>query len=67
MQFKHSIPILYSADIGRSINYYTQVLEFDNKWEWDDPPTFGGVAKTRFNSFSVRMARGIRAPGSLLW
>lgn len=37
------IPILYSDDIRRSIDYYTNVLGFPDKWEWDDPPTFGGV------------------------
>ena len=58
MQFKHSIPILYSADIRRSINYYTQVLEFDNKWEWDDPPTFGGVGKDSVQLFFCKDGQG---------
>jgi uncharacterized glyoxalase superfamily protein PhnB len=37
------IPILYSDDVRRSIDYYMNVLGFPDKWEWDDPPTFGGV------------------------
>ncbi|MES2417459.1 MAG: glyoxalase superfamily protein [Bacteroidota bacterium] len=37
------IPILYSEDIKRSIAYYIEVLGFEEKWEWQDPPTFGGV------------------------
>jgi catechol 2,3-dioxygenase-like lactoylglutathione lyase family enzyme len=37
------VPILYSEDIRRSIAYYTDVLGFPDKWEWDDPPHFGGV------------------------
>jgi catechol 2,3-dioxygenase-like lactoylglutathione lyase family enzyme len=37
------VPILYSENVRRSITYYTDVLGFPDKWEWDDPPTFGGV------------------------
>jgi len=37
------VPILYSNDVRRSIAYYTEVLGFPDKWEWEDPPTFGGV------------------------
>jgi catechol 2,3-dioxygenase-like lactoylglutathione lyase family enzyme len=43
MQPESLIPILYSDDIRRSIAYYTGILGFPDKWEWEDPPTFGGV------------------------
>jgi predicted enzyme related to lactoylglutathione lyase len=43
MVFEALIPILYSADIERSLNYYIDVLGFDEKWVWDEPATFGGV------------------------
>jgi predicted enzyme related to lactoylglutathione lyase len=45
MQFESIVPILYSADVDRSINYYMNELAFDDKWEWDHPTTFGGVNK----------------------
>ena len=37
------IPVLYSEDIRTSIAYYTEILGFEESWEWDDDPTFGGV------------------------
>ena len=37
------IPILFSKDIHKSLAYYTEVLGFPDKWEWKDPPPFGGV------------------------
>jgi GNAT superfamily N-acetyltransferase len=58
MQFKHSVPILFSKDVRRSIAYYTQVLEFDGKWEWDDPPTFGGVSKELVQLFFCKEGQG---------
>ena len=58
MLFRQSIPILFSADVRRSINYYTQVLEFDNKWEWDDPPSFGGVSKDVVQIYFCKEGQG---------
>lgn len=37
------IPILYSNDIRKSIDYYTTVLGFEESWEWDVEQSFGGV------------------------
>jgi len=45
MKFESIVPILYSADVARSISYYMNELAFDNKWEWGHPTTFGGVNK----------------------
>ena len=45
MAFESIVPILYSADIAKSIAYYMEQLAFDEKWEWDHPTTFGGVSK----------------------
>ncbi len=45
------MPILYSADVVRSITYYMEQLAFDEKWEWDNPTTFGGVSKDCVNLF----------------
>jgi len=45
MLFESVVPILYSADVARSLAYYMEQLAFDEKWEWDNPTTFGGVSK----------------------
>lgn len=58
MIFHHSVPIFYSSDIKKSIQYYTEVLGFDRQWTWDDPPTFGGVSKDRVELFFCRQAQG---------
>lgn len=45
MIFESIVPILYSADVARSLAYYMDQLAFDEKWEWDNPTTFGGISK----------------------
>ena len=51
MTFEKSIPILYSSDLNRSLEYYTTVLGFEDKWQWRDPPPFGGVVKNGVEIF----------------
>ncbi|MGI8601252.1 MAG: glyoxalase superfamily protein [Chitinophagaceae bacterium] len=58
MIFKHSVPIFYSEDINRSIDYYSQVLCFEHHWKYDDPPTFGGVSKDGVEIFFCKEAQG---------
>ena len=58
MIFRGSIPILFSSDVRKSIEYYTEVLGFETKWEWDDPPTFGGVSKDRTELFFCKDGQG---------
>jgi uncharacterized glyoxalase superfamily protein PhnB/GNAT superfamily N-acetyltransferase len=58
MIFHHSTPILFSSDIRKSIAYYTEILGFDSKWEWGDPPTFGGVNKDVVNLFFCKECQG---------
>lgn len=64
MIFKHHVPILYSTDITRSIAYYVDVLGFEHKWEWDSPPTFGGVSKDGVELFFCKDGQG--HPGTWL-
>lgn len=56
------IPILYSKDIVESIRYYTEVLGFESKWEWEEPPTFGGVDWGEIRLFFCKDAQG--SPGT---
>ena len=58
MIFRHSVPILFSSDVRKSIDYYMEVLGFDSKWEWDDPPTFGGVSKNSVEIFFCKDGQG---------
>lgn len=58
MKFSRVVPILYSADIVRSIRYYTGVLQFDHKWMWDHPPSFGGVSKNSVEIFFCKEGQG---------
>jgi GNAT superfamily N-acetyltransferase/catechol 2,3-dioxygenase-like lactoylglutathione lyase family enzyme len=49
------VPILYSSDLKKSLDYYVNVLGFENKWEWGQLPTFGGVSK---NAVGIYFAEG---------
>ena len=62
MIFKNSVPIFYSEDINRSIDYYMQVLCFEHHWKYDDPPTFGGVSKDLVEIFFCKGGQG--SPGT---
>jgi len=59
-----AIPILYSSDVLRSLDYYTKVLGFENRWEWGLPPSFGGVSKDAIEIFFCKDGQG--NPGTWL-
>ena len=58
MKFEKAVPILYSTDVSRSISYFVEQLKFENKWEWDNPPTFGGVARDNVEIFFCKDYQG---------
>ena len=58
MAFESIVPILYSADVVRSLTYYMEQLAFDEKWTWDDPTTFGGVSKDCVRLFFCLQGQG---------
>ena len=64
MIFKTVVPILYSCDIAKSLAYYTDVLGFEEKWEWGAPPTFGGTCKNSVEVFFCKDGQG--HPGTWL-
>ena len=64
MKFEKNVPILYSSDIAKSLAYYIDVLGFENKWGWEDPPTFGGVSKDCVEIFFCEKGQG--SPGTWL-
>ncbi len=58
MTFEKAIPILYASDVSKSIAYFTEQLKFENKWEWDSPPAFGGVSRDKVEIFFCKDAQG---------
>jgi GNAT superfamily N-acetyltransferase/catechol 2,3-dioxygenase-like lactoylglutathione lyase family enzyme len=64
MRFKHVVPILYSSSVVKSLAFYTEILSFENKWDWGNPPTFGGVSKDGVEVFFCENGQG--NPGTWL-
>lgn len=64
MQFESLIPILYSADLERSVAYYMDKLAFKTNWIWDDAKTFGGVSIDCVEIFFCKENQG--TPGTWL-
>ncbi len=64
MTFYNSVPILYSSNILKSLDYYTKSLQFDTRWDWGEPPTFGGVGKDSIQIFFCEGGQG--NPGTWL-
>lgn len=58
MKFDKAIHILYSTDVRKSIQYFTEQLKFENKWEWEAPPTFGGVYRDDVEIFFCKEDQG---------
>jgi uncharacterized glyoxalase superfamily protein PhnB len=58
MKFETIVPIFYAADVVKSLNYYVDTLCFEEKWEWDDPPTFGGVRNGDVQIFFCKNCQG---------
>jgi catechol 2,3-dioxygenase-like lactoylglutathione lyase family enzyme len=64
MKFEKSVTILYCESVPASLGYYTEKLGFTEKWEWDSPATFGGVAKDDVEIFFSEKGQG--HPGTWL-
>jgi hypothetical protein len=58
MKLVKAVPILYATDVSKSIAYFTEQLKFGNKWEWDAPPTFGGVHRDEVEIFFCKQDQG---------
>lgn len=58
MKFIKSNPILYSSDVVRSLKYYTEVLKFEESWQWGDPTDFGGVVRDDVEVFFCLNGQG---------
>lgn len=58
MRFNTIVPILYSSNVTNSLNYYVDILGFENKWDWGNPPTFGGIYKNGIEIFFCENGQG---------
>ncbi|MES1223825.1 MAG: GNAT family N-acetyltransferase [Bacteroidota bacterium] len=58
MRFNTIVPILNSSNVTASLTYYTNVLGFENKWEWGTPPAFGGIYKDGIEIFFCKNGQG---------
>ncbi|MGC4103792.1 VOC family protein [Ferruginibacter sp.] len=64
MKIQKAIPILYAKDVSLSIRYFVEQLKFEEQWEWDAPPTFGGVVMNDVELFFCKDNQG--HPGTWL-
>ncbi|MES2810518.1 MAG: VOC family protein [Bacteroidota bacterium] len=58
MKIESVIPILYSDNVQRSIEFYTRVFGFKDHWTWEDEPTFGGVVSGELSIFFCKGGQG---------
>ncbi len=58
MKLLKAIPILYSSDVEKSVNYFTKQLKFTDKWIYDTEATFGGVVMDDVEIFFCKECQG---------
>jgi catechol 2,3-dioxygenase-like lactoylglutathione lyase family enzyme len=64
---KHAflVPIFSVRDLQASLRFYTDVLLFDKRWEWGDPPDYACVALGDAELFLCQDGQG--QPGTWLY
>lgn len=58
VDFVCAVPILAVDHVPTSLGYYTEILGFQVKWEWDDPPTFASVNRGNVTFFLCEQCQG---------
>lgn len=69
MEAKWITPILNVSDIRASFAWFEK-LGWGNKWEWGDPPTFGGISSGHIQIFHCLDCQGGRGQNGMwmsLW
>ncbi|WP_249369895.1 VOC family protein [Acaryochloris marina] len=56
--FSGLAPILNVSNIPRSIDFYVNLLGFQQDWAWGDPPTFASVSRDDVCIFLCQGAQG---------
>jgi GNAT superfamily N-acetyltransferase/uncharacterized glyoxalase superfamily protein PhnB len=61
-------PILAVRDVAATTGYYREVLDFEDVWQWGDPPSHGGAHRDDVGlQFSLNPALAETAEGRELW
>jgi uncharacterized glyoxalase superfamily protein PhnB len=45
MKYKFAVPILVTADVNATIDYYARVLGFETHFTYGDPPVYAGIRR----------------------
>lgn len=74
MKFKHAVPVVATADVRATVEYYRQVLGFSEHFIYGDPPVYAGVARDGvllYITADPKMAAALKAgdlhPDVFLW
>jgi catechol 2,3-dioxygenase-like lactoylglutathione lyase family enzyme len=49
------VPVIKSGDLQRSLHFYTQVLDFERKWEGDEDREMGSVNRVFVDDVDERL------------
>ena len=41
--FTSAVPVIATADVAATIQYFEQTLGFKQQWVWGDPPVYAGI------------------------
>lgn len=58
VDFECAIPILAVEHVPTSLGYYTEIMGFEVKWEWGDPPSFAAVERGHVTFFLCEQCQG---------
>jgi hypothetical protein len=69
-----AVPVISTADVGKTVQYFEQTLGFEQQWIWGDPPVYAGVkagGAQLYITLDPDLASAIRtrqlAPDIFLW
>jgi len=74
MKYQNAVPVVATADVRATVDYYTQVLGFSEHFIYGDPPVYAGVARDGvllYITADAKMAAALKSgdlhPDVFLW
>jgi catechol 2,3-dioxygenase-like lactoylglutathione lyase family enzyme len=67
MRFKDSVPVIATADVRATIDWYVRVLGFREHFVFGDPPVYAGLERDSvllYVTHDRKMASALKASGS---
>lgn len=64
-QSAFAVPILRVDNLSASFEYYVDVLQFEKRWDWGEPPDYGCVALGKVELFLCQEGQG--QPGTWVY